>query len=739
MDENKMQDLFPQEPEFSLEDIMKEFGAEEAGAEEVSPAEEGCAASWEETPADSEADTAYDGDAEEENIKVWGEDEDMKIAGEESQEEAGEEEEAHSVSEADSSPMGDAIGTDDEAAQNAAGMDGATIRLDTTHFAQGQVRDAAPIDEEEEAAQPTPPADDKAFTTHWEPEYEQPMGEYVPPQPIIIHPRSRLRELKKKLVAGPEKRYYQLSELGLGKLQIAMFVSLLVLLGVAATTVLYALGKVGPERMKLLVFGQFFAMLLSALLGSFQLVEGVADLLRKRFTLNTLLVAAFILCCVDGVFCLMQVRMPCCAAFCLMVFMSLWQTYEVRNTELGMMDTMRKATHLNSLELQPDYHEGKGGLLKGEGQVEDFMDHYNAPSKPEKIMSWYALAVLAAAIALGVVAGVFHNVFSGIQVAAVTLLAGVPVTAFITFSRPMAILERRLHAVGTVLCGWRGVESLSGKVVYPLTFQDLFPAGAAKMNGVKFFGDLPTEEVIAYCTALISASGSGLAPIFTQVLESRNGRHYDPVNLRLYENGGIGGEVEDKSVLVGSLRFLKEMGVEVPEGIRVSQAVCVAVEGELAGLFAITYDKSRATVTGLAALNGYRKLESVVVAPDFMLCEEFVRTSFGINPKRTLFPAQEVRVQLAATEKKDDNVVTLLTTREGLNCYAYGVAGARSLKKACKAGLIVHMIGGIVGIAIMLLLTLIGRLDLLTPANIFALQLVWMIRGFLVTCWTKSV
>jgi len=293
--------------------------------------------------------------------------------------------------------MGDAIVNDVEAAQNAAGMDGATIRLDTTHFAQGQVRDAAPIDEEEEAAQPTPPADDKAFTTHWEPEYEQPMGEYVPPQPIIIHPRSRLRELKKKLVAGPEKRYYQLSELGLGKLQIAMFVSLLVLLGVAATTVLYALGKVGPERMKLLVFGQFFAMLLSALLGSFQLVEGVADLLRKRFTLNTLLVAAFILCCVDGVFCLMQVRMPCCAAFCLMVFMSLWQTYEVRNTELGMMDTMRKATHLNSLELQPDYHEGKGGLLKGEGQVEDFMDHYNAPSKPEKIMSWYALAVLAAA------------------------------------------------------------------------------------------------------------------------------------------------------------------------------------------------------------------------------------------------------------------------------------------------------------------------------------------------------
>ena len=45
------------------------------------------------------------------------------------------------------------------------------------------------------------------FSEQWEPEYEQPIGEYVPPQPIVFKPRSRLRELKKDLVAGPEKRF----------------------------------------------------------------------------------------------------------------------------------------------------------------------------------------------------------------------------------------------------------------------------------------------------------------------------------------------------------------------------------------------------------------------------------------------------------------------------------------------------------------------------------------------------
>ena len=89
---------------------------------------------------------------------------------------------------------------------------GDTIRMEAIRMPKGQVRVAAPVEEEEEA--PAPAAEEEAFSEGWEPEYEQPMGEYVPPQPIVFHPRSRLRELKRKLVAGPERRYYELTELG---------------------------------------------------------------------------------------------------------------------------------------------------------------------------------------------------------------------------------------------------------------------------------------------------------------------------------------------------------------------------------------------------------------------------------------------------------------------------------------------------------------------------------------------
>ena len=59
--------------------------------------------------------------------------------------------------------------------------------------------------------------------------------------PITFDPHQRLRELKKKLVAGPEKRYYELTELGIGKLQIGILLNLVIVLLCAGVTTLLAI------------------------------------------------------------------------------------------------------------------------------------------------------------------------------------------------------------------------------------------------------------------------------------------------------------------------------------------------------------------------------------------------------------------------------------------------------------------------------------------------------------------
>lgn len=601
--------------------------------------------------------------------------------------------------------------------------------------------DEAEIAPEEAPEEPAVPQEEKpeAFSENWEPEYEQPMGEYVPPQPIPFRPRSRMAELKRQIIAGPEKRYYELTEVGVGKLQTAIFLSLLVTLLSAGATCLYAFGLVGENRLKLMVFLQFFSMLLSALLGSHRLIDGVTDLAHKRFTLNTMLVFTFLACCADGVLGLREQRLPCCAAFSLEMTMCLWSAYEKRIIERGQMDTLRKAVLLDSVVRREDYREGKPGFLRGEGRLEDFMDSYQAVSKPEKATDRYALLAFAASAALGIAAGVLHGVSFGVQVLAVSALAAVPATFFITLSRPMAVLEKRLHSVGTVLCGWQGVEGLCGKAFFPVDFEDLFPVGSIMMNGVKFYGKRPTDQVVAYATALIDEGDSGLAPLFDRVLESRSGRHYGVESFQDYGTGGIGGEVNGEPVLVGVLSFMKDMGVEIPEGIRVNQAVYVAVDGELCGLFALNYAKDSAASAGLTTLCAYRGLRSVLTSVDFALTEEFIGEKFGVKPQKMVFPPREEREALAAVGLPEDARALALTTRHGLASSAYAVTGARAVRTASKAGIIVHLVGGILGIAMMAVLAVLGRGDLLVPVNLFLYQLVWMLPGLLITEWTRTI
>ena len=610
-----------------------------------------------------------------------------------------------------------------------------TIRLDTAKVAKARVRNARRILDEEEA-----------FSDKWEPEYDEPMGEYTPAQQIIAHPRSRLQELKKKLVAGPEKRYYELSESGFGKLQAAIFFSLVIVLISATTTALYALNYIRPERMKLMIFVQLLAMMLSALLGSNQLIEGAINLYRKRFSLNTLLGLTFVVCLVDGLFCLNEQRVPCCAAFSLEMTMSLWSSYQRRNTELGQMDTMRKANHLESIVEQPDYYDGKKGFLRGQGQVEDFMDHYKGISRPEMTLDLYALIAAGLSLATGVVAcvlkgfdkGVLPAVSAGFQVFAVTLLAAVPVAAFVAVSRPMAVLERKLHSVGAVLCGWQGVEKMSGKAVFPLWFEDLFPAGSCRMNGVKFYGSREPDEIVSYCTALMEAENGGLASLFTQVLDSRNAMRYTTKELVHYD-GGIGGFVEGEQVLVGSLSFLKSMDVETPEGVRVNQAVCVAIEGEFCGLFALSFERFKDASMSLNTVCSHRGLNPVLTAGDFILTESFIRGKLKVNTKRLHLPDQEIRTELSQVEPAEDAQVLAIVTSHGLAPYAYAVAGARTLRSSARTGAVISMIGGGLGIAMMLALTLMGALRYLTPANMFLYQLVWLIPGLLITEWTRNI
>lgn len=693
-------------PEFDLEDILKEFGSEVPEEKPAVPEE----TDVETAPTEPEAPESVGEDAAAPEEAEAAQPVDPEVAEAEKEETAEETEDAPAAAPETPAPEDSGVTRD-------------TIRLDT--LSQMIDRETSP-EEGEASAQP-------------EEEPQQPEAPLPPPIPFRSR-RTRLRELKRKLIAGPEKRYYELTEIGLGKLQIAILLNVIIVLICVAATAMHACGIVPDNRIRLLVFSQVLAMLVSALLGAYCIGDGLGDLFRGKFSMNTMLAVSFAACCVDAVFSLKEQRVPCCAAFCLAMTMALWSRYQKRNTEMGEMDTLRKAVRLESLVKVSDFHEGQNGIIRGEGQVEHFMDNYNVLSGPEKVQRWFAFIAFLLCIGIAVTAGVLHRSLSlAVQIFSTSLLVAVPASFFVALSRPKGVLERRLHMVGTVICGWQGVKGLCAKAVFPLNDKDLFPLDAVKLNGVKFYGDREPDEVVEYASALIRVGGGGLSPVFDKLLKSRGGRELTPETFRDHGTGGIGGEVRGESVLLGTPDFLQEMGVEIPAGSMVSQAVYCAIDGQLSAVFAISYGKMKSSAAGLVTLCGCRRLNPVITCGDFMITESFLRSKFGVNTRRISFPDRTVRCELERRRPEETDVALAMMTRDGLTSSAYAIAGARALRTASVMGLIVHMLGGILGMLIMLALAYLGSVELLTPVNVLLYQLVWMVPGLLFTEWTRTV
>ena len=84
------------------------------------------------------------------------------------------------------------------------------------------------------------------------------------------------------------------------------------------------------------------------------------------------------------------------------------------------------------------------------------------------------------------------------------------------FGVAAALLQKRLHMVGAVICGWQGVKKLCGRAVIPLRDKDLFPRGSIKLNGIKFYSSRPSTQVQppgAAPRSMHSSPGAGVRPV----------------------------------------------------------------------------------------------------------------------------------------------------------------------------------------------------------------------------------
>ena len=89
-----------------------------------------------------------------------------------------------------------------------------------------------------------------------------------------------------------------------------------------------------------------------------------------------------------------------------------------------------------------------------------------------------------------------------------------------------------------------------------------------------------------------------------------------------YEGGGLSANIRGDQVLVGSAAFMNLMDISLPQGLNVKNAVFCAIDGQLAGIFALNYTLHDTVFPAMEELMG-EKVGPVLATRDlisFLLC-----------------------------------------------------------------------------------------------------------------------
>lgn len=317
---------------------------------------------------------------------------------------------------------------------------------------------------------------------------------------------------------------------------------------------------------------------------------------------------------------------------------------------------------------------------------------------------------------------------------ATILTAAGSLSATWCFGLPWQKISARLTKSGAALAGWQGVTNTTGSCNLLLTDIDLFPVGSVSLNGVKIFGDFPIEKVVAVTATVIRDSGSGLEKVFHDLLRSQGAVYRRGEDLTAFEGGGLCEFIRGEQILVGSASFMVLMDIALPPGLKVKNAVFCAINGDLAGIFALNYHLPGTVAPAIDSLI-HNRITPVLATRDFNLIPSMLRQRFKLPAEKLEFPPVNRRRELSEPEQEHSETLTAVLCREGLGPYAEAVVGSRRLRTAVRQSAVLSCVGSAVGALLAFYLTYVAAYNSLTPLNLTLFLLMWLVPTPLIAGW----
>lgn len=478
---------------------------------------------------------------------------------------------------------------------------------------------------------------------------------------------------------------------------------------------------------------------LGVLLSMDVLLHGIARALRLRVGMDSLAALSCIFTLIDGVFLLLKPdgpdRLPYSAVALAGLYFLLLGSYHRRSAVRLSCRAAAATSSPYRVTLDEGMWNGLDTYTKWSGDTERFGSQIQSDDGAQLIFSRICPVFLVADVVLALLNSVFtqrpEQLFWCLSA---LFTATAAFGGALAYGRPFHLVARRLAKNGAVLAGWPGIASSRRGNRVLVTDTDLFPIGTVQLNGYKIASQFTPQRVLSYAASLIDASDSGLCQPFYDELRRTGGLLRKVERLCFYEGGGLSANIRGDEVLVGSADFMKLMDVELPQGLSFKSAAFCAINGELAGIFALIYKLPPAVFPALEELIE-EKVGPVLATRDFNLIPATLTQMCHLAADKLDFPQVERRWELSDPDQDHSETLTALLSREGLFPFAETIVGAKRLRWATRLGAVLCCVASTLGLVLSAYLTSVSAFTSLSPLNLLVFMLIWLAPVWFLSGW----
>lgn len=354
--------------------------------------------------------------------------------------------------------------------------------------------------------------------------------------------------------------------------------------------------------------------------------------------------------------------------------------------------------------------------------ISEFLKTSYASDSTDRFCQMFTPAVLAAAVVLGIIAGILghsshgsSSVYIGISVFTAVTSICTGFSMMLVVNLPMLRASKKNAEVQGVVLGYESIDEFAETNSILIDAGQLFPQGSVKLAAIKVFSDTRIDEAIVEAASLASQAGSILQNMFYDIIAGKT-ELLNPVESYIYEDSmGLCGWINNKRVLLGNRELMVNHSIEgMPPLSKEKEytengrcAVYLSISGELSAMFLVEINPTMEVRQSLQELqkNGiYVMIRSV----DSLVTINRLSELFEISPEYLKLIQFRVHEQFAEVTAYQMNQKATLACSGRFAALASLILSCRYMKATIGVGITLQAVSMLLGVLISLVMVVTG-------------------------------